>query len=189
MEDFWRDVPVNLMQTEKRKLSAHHRDQVTAGTHSGRVNFITGLSEPYSIMDLLSSPDELHDEKVDNLPPRYAKDLQQMYGYIRSKSSLEEEMKINDYINRFLMIASSMTPACCQRDISESNFNMLTFGINVQKPASFYLPSSCLASSTQSSKRISGLKPIKISLRPMKINMKPIKLRLKYSLLFVLAGE
>ena len=88
MVEFWSEKPVNLILTEKRKLSAIHEEQITAGAHRGSTNLITDLHEPYSIIDLLSNPEELHEEKVDDLPPRYAKALQQMYNYIRSKSSL-----------------------------------------------------------------------------------------------------
>ena len=44
INEFWHNKPVNLVQTEKRKLSADHRDQVAAGGHPGRVNLITGFS-------------------------------------------------------------------------------------------------------------------------------------------------
>ena len=44
-----------------------------------------------------------------------------------------------------MKVTSSMTPSACQRDLSEANFHIFTFGINVQKPANFCLPSSYLA--------------------------------------------
>ena len=77
-----------------------------------------------------SSPEELCDEKLDDLQPRRKEALHQMNAYIRSKSILDE--------NRLLMIISSSTPESCQRDSSESNFNQY------QKPANFFLPAAYL---------------------------------------------
>lgn len=61
--------------------------------------------------------------KPDN---RFARALQQVYEYIRSKSNVKEEQKINLYLDRFLKVTSSMTPSACQRDLSEANFSAST---------------------------------------------------------------
>ena len=115
---------------EKRKLTAIHEKQISAGVHRGRINQMTGLTEPYYVLDLPSS-EELHEENVIDLPPRDAKALQQAYEYIRRKSNVKEKQKINLYLDRFLKVTSSLTPSACQRDLSETNFHVFTYDINV----------------------------------------------------------
>ena len=96
VEEAWHDKPANMILMEKRKLTTLHDKQISVGAHRGRVNLITGLTEPYYVLDL-PSPEELHEENVNDLPPRYARALQQAYEYIRSKSSVKKEQKINLY--------------------------------------------------------------------------------------------
>ena len=107
LEKAWHDQPANKIMIEKRKLTAIHEKQISAG--------------------------------------KDAKALQQAYEYIRRKSNVNEKQKINLHLDRFLKVTSSMTTSACQRDLSEANFHIFTFGINVQKPANFHLPSSYLA--------------------------------------------
>ena len=74
-----------------------------------------------------------------------AKSLQKVYDHIKQKSNPIVTLKTNLYMDRFIRLTSSETPVACQRDLSESNFNILTFGVRVPKPRKFNLPSSYLA--------------------------------------------
>ena len=61
------------------------------------------------------------------------------------KSIPIDTLKINLYLDKFIKGMSLMTPSACQKDLSESNFHILTFGICVPKTTKFCLPSSYLA--------------------------------------------
>jgi len=102
----WHDQPANTIIDEKCKLTALHEKQISAGVHRGRINLTTGLTEPCYVLDL----------------PR-PEELQQVY--------VKEKQKINLYLDRFFKVTSSMTPSACQRDFSEANFHIFTFGINM----------------------------------------------------------
>ena len=54
-------------------------------------------------------------------------------------------MKINLYLDRFLSLTSSHVPISCQRDMWETSFNTLSFGMKLPKPRKFCLPSTYLA--------------------------------------------
>ena len=121
-----------------------HENQIMAGLHRGRINLSTGLTEPYLIIDLPRS-DEI--QKDDAFVPHSIDpdSLQQLYQCIKATSNPLLTFKINLFLDRFITLVSSETPYVHQRDIDESSFNILTFGIVVPKPAKFSLPSSYLA--------------------------------------------
>ena len=65
VNELWsNNMPVNMVRAEMRKLSATHRNQVSVGTHQDRINSLTGFPEPYSIVDLRSSPEQLYKEEL-----------------------------------------------------------------------------------------------------------------------------
>ena len=58
-------MPTNLKNAERCKLAAPHRAQIEAGSHTGRVDSRTSLSEQYLVTDILTDPNESEDVQLE----------------------------------------------------------------------------------------------------------------------------
>ena len=92
-----------MIDEERQMLSDQHASQVTEGVHRGRVNFVTGLVEPFLVTDLPSKAN-IAKENVfvsnDNIS------LPHIYAEMRSASCPKLTAKINTYVDRFLYVVS-----------------------------------------------------------------------------------
>ena len=137
----WTDRPDHVIDAERDMLSEQHASQVAEGVHRGRVNFVTGLVEPYLVMDLPSKATIAADNVFisnDEIS------LSHVYESIRSSSNPKLAFKINAYVDRFLHVVSSTTPLTRQRDLDERSYSVLSFGLERPQPDAFYLPAAYL---------------------------------------------
>ena len=140
----WEDQPAHKIESERCKLVKIHEDQIKAGLHRGRINLSTGLTKPYFIVDL-PTPDEVQKNVTSSHQQEDAKFRKKVFDQIKQNSNPIVSLKTNLYLDRFISLTASETPVACQRDLSGSNFNILTFGMRVPRPKKFHLPSSYLA--------------------------------------------
>ena len=102
------------------------------------------MTEPYFIVDL-PTPDEMHKNVSSSHQQEDAKFWKKVFDQIKQSNNPIVSPKTNLYLDRFISLTASATPVASQRDLSESNFNILTFGVRVPRPKKFHLPSSYLA--------------------------------------------
>ena len=141
LEKSWIAIPDHVIEAEREMLSEQHANLVTEGLHKGRVNFITGLVEPFLVTDL-PSKESIAKENVfvsnDNTS------LPHVYAEMRSASCPRLSAKINIYVDRFMYVVSSSTPLTRQRDMDERSYSILSFGLNRPQPDAFFFPASYL---------------------------------------------
>ena len=84
-------------------------------------------------------------QNISTHQPEHAKFPKKVLDQIKQNNNPIVSLMTNLYLDRFISLTASETPIACQRDLSESNFNIMTFGVRVPRPKKFHLPSSYLA--------------------------------------------